>query len=330
MTNTVIDVPGVKLEGQFVAQVYNIFSKKTSEEIIADNMLLDGFYNSWLGSAGVSDQYFSYCDLDGSSTPVTAGDTTITKVGPARAITNGEEALQTLGVGQWKSGRQYVFAVAAAPAAVNALSIWNATSGGVMAARANLPSTLNLIVGDILTVKHYITATVDPADRTGIMVLDGNNYPYTMRWLNFDGPFETGINHGSPWNVNTSGGYNNFTGANQGISLAAAVVQTQNLPTQNANKGNSTDFPPTAGDASNVVLVTTAAAYTPGSFYRDIELRILYDRGNTPTGIGNLIIPFGGAYYAVSTGFFFNFAAARVPKNNTNEFRLTLRFSWGR
>lgn len=329
MTNTVIEVPRVKLEGQFVAQVYNIFSKKTSEEIITDNMLLDGFYNSWLGGTTSSYQYFSYCDLDGSSTSVAAGDTTITKVGPARASYNQEEALQTLAVGQWKSGKQYVFAVASAPAAVNALTIWNANSGGVMAARANLPSTLNLIVGDILTVKHYITATVDPADRTGIMVLDGNNYPYTMRWLNFDGPFEAPSNHGSPWNVNTNGGYN-FTGANQGINLAASVVQTQNLPNQNANIGNSTDFPPIAGDASGVVLVTTAAAYTPGSFYRDIELRILYDRGNTPTGIGNLIIPFGGAYYAASTGFFFNFAAARVPKNNTNEFRLTLRFSWGR
>jgi hypothetical protein len=327
MTNTVIDVPGVKLEGQFVAQVYNIFSKKTCEEIIADNMLLDGFYNSWLGSARNSDQYFDYCDLDGSSTPVAAGDTTITKVGPARASYNGEEALQTLGVGQWKSGRQYVFAVATAPAAVNALTIWSANSGEVMAARANLPSTLNLIVGDILTVKHYITATVDPADRTGIMVLDGNNYPYTMRWLNFDGPFETALNHGTPWNVNTNGNYN-VTGASQGIATGGGFVyQTQALPSINATPG-APDFPATSGDSSGVYIVTPAA-YTPGSFYRDIQITLLYGRFNTPAGIGNIIFPLYNMY-SPTTGFFINFASARVPKNNTNEFRITLRFTWGR
>lgn len=327
MSNSIIEMPGVKLQGEFVAEVYNVYTKKKSQKIFADNMLLDGFFNSWLGGVTPSQQYFTHCDLDGSSTPVSAADTTITKVGPARASYNLEEALQTLGVGQWKSGRQYVFAVATAPAAVNALSIWNASSGGLMVARANLPSTLNLIVGDILTVKHYITATVDPADRTGIMVLDGNNYPYTMRWLNFDGPFETGSNHGTPWNVNTNGNYN-VTGSGQGIVAGGGFAyQTQNLPSLNASPG-APDFPATSGDtAGNYVI--TAAAYTPGSFYRDVQITLLYDRFNTPLGIGNILFPMYNIY-SPTTGFFINFATTRVPKNNTNEFRITLRFPWGR
>ncbi len=323
----VIELSGVKLKGEFVAQTRNIYTGKVSEEVFADNLLLDGFFNSWLAGGNPSQIYFTACDLDGSATAAAPGDTTITKVGPARVSGSGEEALQTLAVGQWKSGKQYVFAVASAPAAVNALTTWSATSGGVMSARANLSSTLNLVVGDILTVKHYVTATVDPADRAGVMVLDGNNYPYTMRWFNFDGPFETPSNHGSPWNVNTNGNYN-VTGDGQGIVLGGGKVwQTQNLPSINAVP-SAPDFPATAGDTSGVYIINPLP-YTAGTLYRDIQLVLQYDRFNAPLGIGNMLLPMYGTY-AESTGFFFNFGTTRVPKNNTNELRITLRFPWGR
>lgn len=327
MINDPIEIPGVQLAGQFVLQVENIYSGNVSDLIVADNMLLDQFYFTWLGNNSPTTSYFNFCDLDGSATAVTAGDTTITKVGPARVGLVQEETLVTLGVGQWKSGRQYTFAVAAAAAAVNAVAIYSAASGGILVARAVLPSTLNLIIGDILTVKHYVTATVDPADRTGTMVLDGSNYPYTLRWHNFDGPFEAALNHGTPWNVNNGGSYN-VTGSNQGIQPTFYALQTQNLPSVNATL-SPPDFPSTAGDINTGVLTIVPQTYVASSFYRDVEFVIPYGQGNAPLGWGNLIFLMFGTY-APTTGFFFNFGTTRVPKDNTKEFRVKLRFTWGR
>ena len=331
MTDSVIQMPGVKLSGQFVAQVYNVYTKKTSEEIVADNRILNGFFNSWFAGITNAADYFSHCALDSSAAAVTSTDTTITQVGPARAAYNQEEPVVFTAPDKHRTGKQYVFAMVTSPVAVNSLAIFSAASGGLLVARANLPSTLNLIIGDILTVKHYVTATIDLSDRTGTLVLGTppENYPYIMRWINPEGPFEATFNHGTPWNLNT-GAFGGIVQPHFGYNNRFYVRQTQTLPVnpQSAIGG----FISTAGDVSMTTAgnlpTRTALPYVADSLYRDIEYVFPYNIGNAPLGIGNLVFGMTESFHGIEAGFVINFPTLRVPKDNTKEFRITFRFAW--
>ena len=326
-------MPGVKLAGHFVAQVYNIYTKKTSKEYIADNRILNGFFNTWFAGTANAANYFSHCALDSSAASVTPTDTTITQVGPARAAYTQEEPVVFTAPNQHRTGIQYVFAMVTAPVAVNSLAIFSASSGGLLVARANLPATLNLIIGDILTVKHYVTATIDLSDRTGVLVLGTppENYPYTMRWINPEGPFEATFNHGTPWNLNT-GAFGGIVQPHFGYNDRFFIRQDQTLPTN--PQSDSGAVPSTAGDVSMSTAngnnpSRTSLPYVMDSFYRDVEYVFPYNIGNAPLGIGNLVFGMVDSTNGISAGFLINFASLRVPKDNTKEFRITLRFAWG-
>lgn len=328
MTNVnAIEAGGVKLAGKFVAEVYNIFSKR-SYTVDQDNMILDAFFFTWLGGTTANSQgFFDHCGLGTGTSAITAADTSITPTADARVPYSLTEACVKLADGQWRTGRGYVFPVRSTPQTVNKIGIYSELTGGILSAATLLSSPLNLIAGDILTVKHYITATLDLADRTGLVVFESNNYPYTLRWWNTAPTFEGGLFHGSPWNL--TGDSYNVTGNSMGYSTLSDFLQNQTLHT---NTSGYPDIPLTTGDArgsTNAAITITADPYVASTFYRDLNFTVGYLQGNTPLGIGNMIFVIS-AVYAPSCGFVLNFGTTRFPKNNTRELRIKLRFTWGR
>lgn len=317
---TAIETFHTKLAGEFQYQIHN--GGKLRETGKIDNLLLDAMFVGWLGGGVPTAIYFSFCGLGTSTSPVVAGDTSITPTADSRVASVDNEPIQVISSNSWKSGKSFVFPVRTTSQTVNKLGIYSAATAGTLSAAALLSSPLNLVAGDILTVKHYVTATVDLSDRTGIMMLDGNNYPYTLRWFNPTGPY----NHpagpqGSIWNINNVG----LSATTMGYIPQWTVKQSQTLPTNPLVMEN---FPSTAGDIVSNITITADAYAGGGVFYRDIEFKAGYLACNTPAGIGNLIFIFQSIYWTV--GFFFNFNSVRVPKNNTNELKIKLRFTWGR
>lgn len=326
MTNVnAIEAGGVKLAGKFVAEVYNIFSKK-SYTVDQDNMILDAFFFTWLAAGTTpTQQFFAYCGLGTGTAAITAADTSITPTADARVSYSLIEACVKLAEGQWRTGRGYVFPVRTTAQTVNKIGTYNASTGGTLSAATLLSSPLNLIAGDILTVKHYITATLDLADRAGFVVFESNNYPYTLRWWNIADTFEGSLNHGSPWNLN--GDSYNVTGNSMGYSTQGDFRQDQTLHT---NTSGLPSIPISAGDArgiTNGAITITADPYVASTFYRDLNFIVGYLQGNTPLGIGNAIFSISSG---ISCGFVLNFGTTRFPKNNTRELRIKLRFTWGR
>lgn len=325
--SNVIEAGGVKLKGEFVAEVYNVFSGE-KKVVGQDNMLLDPFFFAWLGGTTTpSQQYFAYCGLGTGTSPVTATDTSITPTADARVGYAAIEPCVKLADGQWKTGRSYVFPVRTTSQTVNKLGIYSASTGGTLSAATLLGSPLNLIAGDILTVKHYITATVDLADRTGIIVHESVSYPYTLRWHNTDPTFEGSLFHGSPWNPQNSS--YNVTGNSMGYSTPGDFLQSQTIHTNTSGYPNT---PITTGDArgsTNGAITITPEPYVPSTYYRDLKFVAGYLQGNTPLGLGTIILSITDIY-APDVGFVINFGTTRFPKDNTRELRMKFRFTWGR
>lgn len=323
MTNAIgaIEAGGVKLAGKFVAEVYNIFSKK-SYTVDQDNMILDAFFFTWLAAGTTpSYQFFSYCGLGTGTAAITAGDTSITPTADARVSYSLVEPVVKLATGSWKSGRGYVFPVRTTSQTVSKIGIYSAVTGGTLSAATLLSSPLNLVAGDILTVKHYITSLVDISDRTGLVVFESNNYPYTLRWWNIDNSF-TGAT--PPWNLQES--TYNVNSNTFGYYGSLDCKQNQTLFT---NLTGYPSIPSTSGDDTDTVITITPDAYTSGNFYRDLTFTANYLQGNTPAGIGNIVF-YLSPPLAPSCGFVLNFGTTRFPKNNTRELRIKLRFTWGR
>ena len=327
MTNVnAIEAGGVKLAGKFVAEVYNIFSKK-SYTVDQDNMILDAFFFTWLAAGTTpSYQFFSYCGLGTDTSAVTAADTSITPTADARVSFTGTEPCVKLADGQWKTGRAYIFPVRTTAQTVNKLGIYSAATGGTLSAATLLASPLNLIAGDILTVKHYVTTTLDLADRAGIVVHDSISYPYTLRWFGVADSFNNPSYPGSPWGLNV--GTFNPISSTMGYTAQAAFMQNQSLHT---NFAGYPIIPSTSGDAIGSIegaVTISPDAYVATSYYRDVNFIAGYLKGNTPAGLGNII--FSMTSLGGVGGFVLNFGTTRFPKNNTRELRIKLRFPWGR
>jgi len=314
----------VKLAGAFAYEVHNAGVLRETGWI--DNMILDSFFFSWLAGTTSASNYFRYCGLGTSTAAVSPGDTSITPTADARATRSGTEPVLYQALGQWRTGNSYVFPVRSTAQTVNKLGIYDALTGGILSAAALLSSPLNLIAGDILTVKHYITATLDISDRTGILTLDGVSCAYTMRWMNLDASLDNANLRTSPWNLHGVGW--GITPTTFGYSVNLTMAQNQTLIT---NTQDRSSIPGTAGDASSAGCTITPSAYVASTYYRDLEWTMPYHQGNTPLGAGNIIFSLASPFSA-EMGFVINFSANRVPKlmDSTREFKIKLRFTWGR
>lgn len=314
----------IKLAGAFAYEVHNAGTLR--EEGFIDNMLLDPFFFTWLAGSTAAFNFFSHCGLGTDTATVLPGDTSITPTVDARVPSSGVEPVLYPALGQWRTGKRYTFPIRTTSQTVNKLGIYSALTGGTLSAAALLGSPLNLISGDILTVKHYITATLDLTDRTGTLVLDGVNCAYTMRWFNLDASFDNAFLLTTPWNLHNVGWATDSRLF--GYSSNLSMFQNQTLITNTQDRNN---IPVTAGDGPSAACTVTQLAYVPSTYYRDVEWVMPYNQGNTPLGAGNIMFSLSSAF-ASELGFVLNFAVNRVPKLSaaTHEFRFTLRFTWGR
>jgi len=312
-----IPVIQTKLSGEFFYEVRSKAGELTQIGHV-DNLVLDGFFFNWLSSGSPASSYFLYCSLGSSTTPIIPGTTSISEIAVSRANYTTQEPLVIISPGVTKTGRGYTFASIVTPVTVNSLGINTLSTGGTLSAAAVLGAPINLIAGDVLTVKHYITATIALADRTGSIVLNSVSYPYTVRWINYTDSYSDG----NLWTVNGGGG----------VTLSATTMgygpvtcrQTQTLV---ASSSNPSSFPSTVGDTSTTAIIV-ADSYVSASYYRDLEFTFDYTKANLPLGIGNLIfLPKGN--FVPNQGFYINFGTTRVPKDNTMELKLKFRFTWG-
>lgn len=102
---------------------------------------------------------------------------------------------------------------------------------------------------------------------------------------------------------------------------------------RNALAYETNTFPATDGGnfagSFDQASTVTNAAYTPGNYYRDIDVIFEPAKANFPTGIGAVTVPYWGPFagggVAMATTL-----DPKVQKDNTERYTHTFRVSWGR
>lgn len=323
----------VKLAGHVRYEVHDANGKLKYSSKLIKNRLVNGFFFNWLGQTGgastASWQQFQYCQCGTSAVAVTDNDTSITALGPRKSGT--AELLTHPTSNSWVSGKKYSFAQNDVIGTVNEFGIFQtAPTGGLMTARVVLPAPVVLVTGDILTVYHYITATINLSDVTGSFTLQHIVagvptpvvYNFTGRWLNYNNISLAGS--GTPWNISDSLYPINFP------SMGLTDIKGRQTLSAPVNPDVSLDTVATAGDVNHTFGMWTATpqAYVASTFYRDIEFFFDISKLNTPLGLGSLVFLWDPAA-AIGVGFCITLNQ-RIPKDNTKELKLVMRFTYTR
>jgi hypothetical protein len=193
---------------------------------------------------------------------------------------------------------------------------WAATAGSNLFSRELIrdsgggPITLSLTAIDQLIVYYELTFTPTLTDGSGSVVLDSITYNYTSRIL------RAASFASSTTNVLIGQSLARITNVltyQSGTTLAAIT----------ANTPNGTAI--SSGGASSIATVS----YTSGNYYLDKTIFWDVGRANHAGGIGALYIEL----LAQLTGpeiYYQMVFATPIPKDNTQQLTLVLRFSWAR
>ena len=171
------------------------------------------------------------------------------------------------------------------------------------------PTALTVTSIDQLTVYYRLNITYDLTDHAGSVTLAGTAYSYTARVSS-----ATAI--GAKYVIAQGGLAIPSIAATYNQILLVAYGSTAALGSLTSTP-SGTQAPPSATSQS-------VAAYTPGSFYRDVTVTLGATIGNPPGGIGAVL-------FSTSSDFIWQYQFTPViPKDNTKTLSLTFRVSWAR
>jgi hypothetical protein len=189
---------------------------------------------------------------------------------------------------------------------------WAATAGANLFSRELIrdgsgnPITLSLAAIDQLIVYYELTYTPVITDGSGSVVLDSITYNYDSRILRAasfaDIPFSV-------------------------LGQRLAAIDTAQTYQSGTTLGAITDnFPNGSTIASGSQTSVTTGSYTTGDYYLDQSIFWDVGRANDAGGIGALALE-GGSSSSIFYQIVFD---SPIPKDNTQQLTLVVRYSWAR
>lgn len=322
--------PKTRLEGEFEIEVRNSAGELKYSTGPVKNIIVNNFFDSWLGNSIPSHSFFNFLRFGSSNQPAVATDTDL--IAPFNSTkyfrTNPEASFEMPTINTYKIGRVWALPVNAYIGTLREVALYLDNSSSLATCRAVLSPEIVAVSGDIITVKHFVTATVTPATNSGSFVADVGDgpvtYNYNITWANIQ---QNSTGTANRWGINGTELFastlsrftNNAYGCNQVDAYGSNVLVPQNVGT----------LPSAAlGQDTQVLYALTPLPYTPGTFYRDIEYTIPVSKANIAGGVGLLWFysnnnPAG--YQRMQMNF-----TPRLPKDNRMEIKFTLRFPFGR
>lgn len=158
------------------------------------------------------------------------------------------------------------------------------------------PTTITILVTEILQAIYRFSAFPNLADSTGTVVIQGVSYAYTARQVNVARVLAV-----NPAQQTFLGGIFSPLAFNGAIGAYTAVSPA----------GTNSGF------TSSVV-----SAYTNGNYYRDFTLTAALADANVSGGISAIFVQCGGSSVVFQTQIGFTPA---IPKDNTKQLNITLR-----
>jgi hypothetical protein len=188
---------------------------------------------------------------------------------------------------------------------------WSASTASTLFSRALIvdgggsPTTITVLITEILQVVYRLTFYPILSDETGSVVIGADTFNYTARATSVATPLQ--------------------------ISPVVALLTT--ISQARAYDGNVGAVTAGPSGSSSALTAGSFATYTPGNFYRDFTISAALGVGNLSGGIRSILITLNGTNGTTfQTQIQFDNASGggKILKDNTKVFSLTLRQYWSR
>lgn len=299
-----------ELEGRFKIEALKLDRKgrevKGSRRTLAPwfcNLIL----NQGLDQYGTSANWLNYCHV---GTSATTPSNSQTQLGALLATTG--NILSTTQVTTSSSPyyltttKVYRFAAGTATGNLAEVGIGWGTAATSLFSRALIldgggsPTTITVLSDETLDVTYEFRCYVPETDVTGTIVLNGVTHDYTLRAAR----------------VTTVHSSNGWSAADDAImDVSDYGLTTGSIGAITSTISGTSLTPPNPS--------SSAASYTPGSYYRDSTLTVGLTAGNHASGIGAARFKIGIGLYQI--GFVPN-----IMKTSSQVLNLTFRHTWAR
>ena len=210
---------------------------------------------------------------------------------------------------------QFVFAQGSVVATIGEVGVgWDNVAGNNLFSRALIldntsnPTTISVTAIDELTVFYRLRVYPPLTDVTGTLNISSVNYDYTIR-----------VNNVTQFNYSIY----TFVSAQYFNEVAYAQVYEPGVTMSSiTDNGLTGSFTPSPQNSSKSV-----GTYAPGQYYLDNTITWGIDRGNGTGGFQGIVFTWGEVYGPFTFKMVFD---NPIPKDNTQVFNLTMRFSWAR
>lgn len=188
---------------------------------------------------------------------------------------------------------------------------WSASAANNLATRALIvdgfgtPTTISVLVGEILQVVYRIKGYPILTDATGTVTIGGVSYNYVARG----------------------------SGVANTIAIYPQYAWLGSVYSANAYNGALGTLLTAPAGTSTGLTLGSFAAYTNGTYYRDFSLSANIANGNLAGGISAIRTTVGGSIGALfnsQCSFDKTTGGGGIPKDNTKTFGITFRVSWAR
>lgn len=303
----------VALRGEYRV-VLNAGTERESDLGWMPNLITDYGMDSL--ASDVPSPRTGYCSLGTGAAAPANTDTALQAFLAAQQVSSGTvSSIDSTPPYQQHYTNQYIFAQGAVVGNVTELGAGPNGAGTNLFSRCLIvdgtgaPTALTVTAIDQLTVYYRLNIAYDLTDHTGSVSLAGTTYSYTARAANAT------VIGGKYLLMQTVFGIPSLTAAfNAAFLIAYGSTATLGAVTST----------PSGTQATPSATAQSVAAYTPGSFYRDVTVTLGATIGNPPGGIGAVEFLTGSTF-----NWQYQFTPV-IPKDNTKTLSLTFRVSWAR
>jgi hypothetical protein len=292
-----------KVKGEYQLRKLDGLTRELIEETPwFDNLVTD----IGLDRLGSQSNHMLFCRIGTGTTAAANSDTQLQAQVASTSTTVGSPSASNIGSPTYASTtiNVYEFALGAVVGNMAEVGVgWAASTASTLFSRARIndaggsPTTITVLVTEILQVSYRFTVYPQVADASGTVSISSVSYSYTSRCYNASNIFTFGASSAFIGGIISP---NAWTGALQAIT---------------ATSGSGT---------AAALTIGTISGYTNGTYYVDYTLTAAIGSGNLSGGIKTI---FGGLSPCSYVQCEFT---PNIPKDNTKVLSITFRMSWTR
>lgn len=323
-----VRMPGVGFKGFFTVRLIDARTGLVKRRLSFPNLITDAGLDAIgedAGTDGRIDELISRMAVGTGSTTPNVSDTSlvseVARTADSAGIGNGLSSGPSFDYWEWEISFQ--FDQGEANANLTELGLFSNDAGGPMWARQLLqdaggsPTTITKTSDDILQIVYTLRVYPDKSVRTSNLTIDGTSTTLSRQPQEVDVANEWGRG-GTPADRGMLYQFGVWAGSD------VRVYEDNTPPGDFVSRGPAN--PATSEDVGAGGY--SFAAYTGGTFQRDLEVIASVNEGNFAGGVGAVE---GRINDVFTRGHpFITFFDPPIPKADTDELTLQIRYSWGR